>query len=186
MLPARATICLAALALGVALSACGGSRPGPRGQTGAPVLGPGGRAAEALDFELADARGGGPIRLSDFRGRPVVVHFFTTWCAPCEAEFENFKRLVMAHAARGDLAVLGVSLDLDGKKLLPMFLEVRRLDYPVGLADERMLHGETPFGPVRAIPASFLVDATGRHVESYQGVVPFEHLRSRIERLTAR
>jgi hypothetical protein len=82
-------------------------------------------------------------------------------------------------------ARLGVALDLDGRKLLPMFLEVRGLAYPVGLADERMLHGETPFGPVRAIPATFLVDADGRHVETFQGVVPFAHLQARLDALIA-
>ncbi len=174
--------------LGVALAAlvapaCGGVR----GTSAPPVVtGPDGKPAETVDFELADARGGGQaLRLSDFRGRPVIVHYFTTWCAPCEAEFQNLNRLVDLHREKNDLAVLGVALDLDGRKLLPMFLEVRGLAYPVGLADERMLHGETPFGPVRAIPATFLVDADGRHVETFQGVVPFAHLQSRLDALIA-
>lgn len=174
--------------LGVALAAlvapaCGGVR----GTSAPPVVtGPDGKPAETVDFELADARGGGQaLRLSDFRGRPVIVHYFTTWCAPCEAEFQNLNHLVDLHREKNDLAVLGVALDLDGRKLLPMFLEVRGLAYPVGLADERMLHGETPFGPVRAIPATFLVDAEGRHVETFQGVVPFAHLQSRLDALIA-
>jgi peroxiredoxin len=167
------------LALGFSgfVAACGGPRPLAAPP---PVGGPGGRTAETVDFELADARGQAPVRLSDFRGRPVVVHFFTTWCAPCEAEFQNLNALSAAHADAGDLAIIGVAMDLDGKKLLPVFLEVRGLAYPVLLADERMLHGETPFGPVRAIPATFLVDAAGRHVESFQGVVPYEHLKARL------
>ena len=166
--------------LALALAGCGGVAPGG---ALAPVIGPAGRAAEVVDFELADARSEGALRLSDYRGRPVVVHFFATWCAPCEAEYQNLNRLVGEHAGRNDVAVLGVALDLDGRKLLPVFLEVRKLDYPVGLADERMLHGETPFGPVRAIPVTFLIDAQGRHVETWQGVVPYEHLQGRLLRL---
>lgn len=167
--------------IALALAGCGGA-PGGGGALGT-VTGPAGRAAELVDFELSDARGPGAIRLSDFRGRPVVVHFFATWCAPCEAEYQNLNRLVESRQGKNDLAVLGIAVDLDGKKLLPVFLEVRKLVYPVALADERMLHGETPFGPVRAIPVTFLVDAQGRHVETWQGVVPYEHLRARLERL---
>lgn len=166
-----------ALLVAVFAAACGG----PRAISAPPpVVGPGGRTAETVDFELADARGGQSVRLSDFRGRPVVVHFFTTWCAPCEAEFQSLNTLARAHGDTGDLAIVGVALDLDGKKLLPVFLEVRGLKYPVLLADERMLHGQTPFGVVPAIPATFLVDAAGRHVESFQGVVPYEHLKARL------
>ena len=160
-----------------AVAACGTSRPLAARP---PVIGPGGRPAETVDFELADARGGKAHRLSDFRGRPVVVHLFTTWCAPCEAEFQNLNEIVRLHAEAGDVAILGISLDLDARKLIPVFLDVRKLNYPVAVADERMLHGETPFGTVRAIPATFLVDAEGRHVETFQGVVPFAHLNARL------
>lgn len=170
----------AVLSVSLTLAACGAPRPIAAPP---PVAGPAGRVAETVDFELANARGGQPVRLSDFRGRPVVVHLFTTWCAPCEAEFQNLNALARAHAEAADLAIVGIALDLDGKKLLPLFLEVRGLEYPVLLADERMLHGQTPFGSVPAIPATFLVDAEGRHVESFQGVVPYEHLVSRLEPL---
>lgn len=172
-----------ALCLALTLVACGSaSRSG-----GLPpaVSGPDGTPAKSVDFELADARGGGALRLSDFRGRPTIIHFFATWCAPCEAEFQNLNQLAELHREKGDLAILGVSVDLDGKKLLPVFLEVRALAYPVALADEAMLHGQTPFGPLAAIPATYLVDAEGRHVDTFHGVVPYAHLKARLERLLA-
>lgn len=166
------------VAAALAATACGGVRGGP---VAPGVQRPGGRVAASLDFELADARGGLPLRLSDSRGKAVIVHYFATWCAPCEAEFQNLNHLAELHAARSDLAILGIAVDLDGAKLLPMFLEVRGLNYPVALADERMLHGETPFGPLPGIPATFLIDAEGRYVEGFRGVVPFSHLQSRLQ-----
>ena len=154
---------------------------GARGARGLRGLGPASTdTAEVIDFELLDARTHQPVRLSDFRGRPVLIHYFTTWCAPCEAEFQNDAVLLEEHAGRNDLQILGISLDLDGRKILPTFMDVHDFKYPILLADERSLHGETPFGPVRAIPASVLLDKDGRVAERFSGVVPLERLRKRL------
>lgn len=62
--------------------------------------------AVAPDFSLADLDGN-PVRLADLRGRPVVVNFWASWCAPCVEEFPLLRDAALAHAG-DDLAVIGV------------------------------------------------------------------------------
>jgi cytochrome c biogenesis protein CcmG/thiol:disulfide interchange protein DsbE len=60
----------------------------------------------APDFALADLEGN-PVRLSDLRGRPVIVNFWASWCGPCVEEFPLLTRAASAHEG-DDLAVVGI------------------------------------------------------------------------------
>jgi len=60
----------------------------------------------APDFALADLDGQ-PIRLADLRGRPVVINFWASWCAPCVEEFPLLRAAAERHAAEG-LVVVGI------------------------------------------------------------------------------
>lgn len=60
----------------------------------------------APDFALADLDGN-PIRLADLRGRPVVINFWASWCAPCVEEFPLLREAADRHAGNG-LVVIGI------------------------------------------------------------------------------
>lgn len=60
----------------------------------------------APDFALADLDGN-PVRLSDLRGRPVIVNFWASWCGPCVEEFPLLTAAASAHEGDG-LAVVGI------------------------------------------------------------------------------
>lgn len=172
---------MALLAVAVA-GACGGPRRG-RGIP-PPIAGPDGSPAESVDFNLEHAiEPGKRIRLSDYRGQVVLVNYFATWCTPCIAEIPAFNQLAHGDDPVEGFEVVGVALDLDGRALVREFVDYMEIGYPVALADQNTLNGLTPFGTVRAIPASFLVDAQGRHVETFMGLTPIEYLRHRVAEL---
>lgn len=61
----------------------------------------------APSFALADLDGT-PVSLADFRGRPVIVNFWASWCAPCVEEIPELQAAVAEHGGGGGLAVIGI------------------------------------------------------------------------------
>ena len=113
---------------------------------------------------------GGHGRLSDYRGQVVVLNFFATWCLPCVAEVPLFNRLAREYGPRG-LTVIGVSMDEAGREAVSLFVQRFGVEYPVWLADDRVFRGESDFGPIVAIPATFVVDRQGRVVGAQMGLL---------------
>jgi peroxiredoxin len=166
------------LLIALLLSACGGRG----GRVPPPVTGPDGTPAGVVDFE-AEGLDGKPFRLRDLRGKVVLVNYFATWCGPCMQEVPELNDLAFGDTPLADFVVVGVSVDLDPSVLLPPWVELMGLDYRIVLADKGSIQGNTPFGRMSAIPASFLIDEGGRHVESFLGLVPIQYLRRRVESL---
>jgi peroxiredoxin len=128
--------------------------------------------APAPDFELATLDGR-LVRLSDFRGKTVVVNFWASWCVPCREEMAEFQRVSVAHQVAGDVVVIAVDyLPLDAVPDVRRFMESRSgefgaavafpvvLDKSVGSVAER--YGVAPRGAKQAaLPVSFFVDGDG-------------------------
>ena len=145
------------LALILTLSACatGGGPP----QAGGPV-----------SMRLERLRGG-TFDLGSQRGRLVMINFFATWCLPCVAEIPQLVELQRRYRSQG-LQVVAVSMDLDGRAVLEPFLaHFGDLGFPVLLASERFFDGETPFGPIRVLPTTAVVDRRGRFVGVQAGML---------------
>ena len=97
------------------------------------------------------------VRLSQLRGRYVLLNFFASWCVPCQKEHDDLVRFQAAHRESADATVLAVIFD-DTTKNARSFFERRGGDWPV-LADES---GKVSldFG-VRGPPESFLISPEG-------------------------
>ena len=67
------------------------------------------------DFSATDLEGN-PISLEQYRGKVVLIDFWTVWCSPCIAEMPNVKKVYDTYKDKG-FDIIGISLDFDGKRL---------------------------------------------------------------------
>jgi thiol-disulfide isomerase/thioredoxin len=146
------------------------------------VEAPGGGFLAALALPAVGQR---PLAPADLSGQVVLVSFFATWCFPCMAEIPTLQALQRDYGPRG-LRVVAVGMDLEGAKVLGPFVEHYGLNYPVLLADERIIAGQSVFGPIRALPTTVILDREGRAVAAWQGVGGHEDVAKAIEKTLGR
>ncbi len=134
---------------------------------------------QAPDFEMT-ALDGSSIRLSDYKGKVVLLNFWATWCAPCLVEIPDFVELVNQYGDDG-FAILGISIDEGPEEKVREFYERHKMNYPVGinplLADL--------YGGVVGIPTSFLIGRDGRIYARHMGLVPLSRIEEGIRTLLA-
>jgi cytochrome c biogenesis protein CcmG/thiol:disulfide interchange protein DsbE len=152
-----AGVLIVGLVAGVLVAVLGnGSESGGTTRPGS-VTGAGGEVgASAPDFQLPALDGRGDVRLADFRGRPVIVNFWASWCNPCRQEFPLLKDAIRDRRAER-LAVIGVTYQ-DIASDSRAFVKQRRATWPQGVDDSGTV--ADAFG-VRAIPQSFFIRADG-------------------------
>jgi peroxiredoxin len=118
----------------------------------------------APDFVLDDASGQ-PVKLSDFRGKVVLLNFWATWCIPCAAEIPWFIDFQKEHESDG-LVTLGVSLDEDGWKIVKPYIGTHQINYRVMLGndDVAQLYNAT------SLPTTMIIDRSGRIAATHVGI----------------
>jgi thiol-disulfide isomerase/thioredoxin len=110
---------------------------------------------------------GGDIRLADFKGAPVLVNLWATWCAPCVKELPTLDRLSQAQARDGAVGVIAVSQDTGPHPSVVAFLETHKIADLAAYQDSNMaLSGALG---AEVLPTSILYDAQGREVWRYVG-----------------
>jgi peroxiredoxin len=128
-------------------------------------------------FSLNDSKGG-PVTLSDYKGRIVLLDFWATWCHGCKTEIPWYMEFQRKYKGRG-LAVIGVSMDDDGWKSVKPFLQENQLNYPVviGTPSLAKLYG------VDSMPVTLLIDREGKIADSHGGVVNKDEFEREIQTL---
>jgi peroxiredoxin len=102
-------------------------------------------------------------RLSSWRGQPLIVNFWATWCEPCRREIPLFESLRHGPAARG-LQVVGIAVDERGAAL--KYARAMGIDYPILIAGEDAgLKAIGAFGAPGVLPFTVIADDQGRIVD---------------------
>jgi peroxiredoxin len=133
---------------------------------------------QAPDFRLRDAQGK-YAKLSDYRGKVVLLNFWATWCPPCKIEIPWFVEFEKQYKDRG-FAVIGVSMDEDGWDAVRPYLAHSNINYRVVVGDD--IVGQL-YGGVDSLPTTFMIDREGRVANVHLGLVSKSDYRDDIEKL---
>ena len=125
-----------------------------------PALARFGDPADAPGFRLTDTWGD-KVRLSDYRGKIVALHFFAKWCASCVPDLRHFQDVYERYGAR-DVVVIGLAYASGDRESVGGFVESLEVTFPVLTANAEVLDAYN----VATFPSNVIVDGEGkiRHV----------------------
>lgn len=106
-------------------------------------------------------------KLSDYKGRVVVLDFYATWCQPCRAETPSLVAMQQRYAAQG-LQIIGLNVGgEDDHAQVPAFAKEFGIQYPLGLPDDELV--KAFLSDNQTIPQAFIFDRNGDIVKRFVG-----------------
>ena len=135
------------------------------------------RRLPAPDFTLKDVDGK-TVRLSDYKGKVVLLDFWATSCGPCRIEIPWFTEIQREKKDQG-FAVLGVSLD-DGWDDVRPFVAEKKVNYRIVMGNDDTTHA---YGGIAAIPTTLLIDKKGNIAAVHIGLASKKEFERGIEAL---
>ncbi len=140
-----------------------------------------GALAETVDFALQDLDGR-KHRLSDYRGKWVLVNYWATWCPPCLEEIPELEVFHSNHKD-SDAVVLGVNMEDIELAKLRVFVAEQFISYPILRARPESV---SPLGSISGLPTSYLVSPQGRVVARQVGPITAQLLEDYLDRQAAK
>jgi cytochrome c biogenesis protein CcmG, thiol:disulfide interchange protein DsbE len=144
------------------------------GQRSAPGVG-----AAASSFELKSLDGK-PVGLTTFRGKPLMINFFASWCDPCREEMPLINELA-AKSGKDGYGVLGIAVE-DTRAAIMQYAQEAKLVFPIALdLNSTVKRAYRIFGP----PATFFIDGQGRIRDLVIGPITSERAREGLKKAGA-
>lgn len=119
------------------------------------------------------------LRLSDYRGKVVLVNFWATWCPPCRAEIPDLIKLQHDYRSRG-LQVIGVTYPPQTLAQVRRFVRRAKVNYPVGLGTKET---KLLFTSSETLPTTIVIGADGRIQDIIEGILLPEEFEQKIKPL---
>ena len=136
-----------------------------------------GNGRQAAPIDLPRLNGEGTVSLAAFRGKPVVVNFFASWCVPCRAEMPAFQ--AVSTQLKDKVVFLGVNHNDDRKGGLQLMADTG-VQYPTGYDPDG--HVAAAYG-LLGMPSTLFISPDGRLLETHAGQLTREKLEESINRL---
>jgi len=133
---------------------------------------------KAPDFRKVTFKGEA-VKLTDFRGKVVLLNFWATWCGPCRREIPA---LIEIQNELGDdgLQVIGIALDEEGFQVVQPYVREQDINYPV-LLDDYSYGNE--LGGIYVIPTTYIIDRNGNIVARRIGETTADEFRSLVKEI---
>ena len=133
------------------------------GQSAPTISSMNGQAAPDFTLETLDGK---TVRLSDFKGKGVLLNFWATWCQPCKIEMPWFAELQKQYGPQG-LQIVGVAMDDASPKEIGEFAHDLGVNYPILVGKEEVGNA---YGGVQFLPATFYIGRDGKIVDKVFGL----------------
>lgn len=133
----------------------------------------------APDFALKST-GDKAVKLSDYKGKIIILDFWATWCPPCRKGIPDLIAIKKEYEKKG-VEIIGISVD-DEKTIeqVKSFALNQKMNYPVVYADKKVV---SDYGDISNIPTTIIIDKKGNIVTKYVGLYPKETYTDEINRL---
>ncbi len=133
----------------------------------------------APDFTLVSIKGD-TIKLSNYKGKVVILDFWATWCPPCKEEIPHFKKLFAEKGEEG-LVVIGIVVN-DELAEVKKFVNKNAVNYPIVMGTAQI---EKAYGGINAIPTTFLIGKDMTIRQKVVGYREFSFFQKEVEKLLA-
>ena len=138
------------------------------------------QGSEAPDFTVYDMEGNAH-KLSDFRGKPVLLNFWASWCGPCQMEMPDFQKFYESHGDQVHFVIVNLT---DGQQetveSASAFIAEKGYTFPVYYDTD--IDAAAKYG-VSAVPVSYFIDAEGYFVAWAQGALTADMLQQGMDML---
>ncbi|HEX3250792.1 MAG TPA: TlpA disulfide reductase family protein [Pyrinomonadaceae bacterium] len=132
---------------------------------------------KAPQLDLKDLNGR-PVRLSDYKGKVVLINFWATWCPPCRAEMPDLVRLQREHGE--DLQIIGITYPPESKTRVRRFARSLKVNYPIVLGTREI---KDRFSSEDTLPLTIVINRDGKVSYIISGILLREEFDEKIKPL---
>jgi thiol-disulfide isomerase/thioredoxin len=134
------------------------------------------RKAPALALKSVEGRS---VRLSDYKGKVVLLNFWATWCPPCRAEMPDLVKMQHDYAKRG-LQIVGVTYPPETVRRVRMFARRIGINYPIALGTKET---KALFDKGETLPLTVVIDREGNIRDTIEGIMLPEEFEQKVKPL---